>query len=103
MGTTGPNAGRELTAGGAVVAGAESGRRRPRASGPRLGLVCVTSSDECRFRTITRSRFLALPPTARRAALEELYWANLGRLHCALTFCRREVVRLYRATSELFP
>jgi UV DNA damage endonuclease len=79
---------------------------RPRSarSRPKLGLVCITYSDECRYRTITRTRYLALPGDAeRRAALETLYWQNLAILHRALTFCHRHGIRLYRATSSLFP
>ena len=70
---------------------------------PRLGLVCITSSDECRFRTITRSRFLSLPEDDRRAALERVYWENLDRLHWTLGFCARRGIGLYRVTSALFP
>ena len=86
----------------AVLKSAESGRRRNAAT-PNLGLVCITSTQECRFRTITRARFLTLPEDQRRRALEEVYWNNLARLHWTLTFCRREGIRLYRATSDLFP
>jgi UV DNA damage endonuclease len=39
----------------------------------------------------------------QREALEGLYWDNLGRLHGALSFCRRRGIRLYRVTSGLFP
>jgi UV DNA damage endonuclease len=70
---------------------------------PELGLVCITASGECRYRTTTRTRLLAMSVSQRRLALTELYWANLGRLHWALTFCRRHAIRLYRVTSGLFP
>ena len=70
---------------------------------PHLGLVCITRSGECRYRTITRSRFLSLGTRQRRIALTQLYWENLGRLHWAVTFCRRKGIRLYRVTSGLFP
>ena len=70
---------------------------------PRLGLVCITYSDECRFRTITRSRFLSLAEPERRAALERVYWENLDRLHWALGYCARRGIQLYRVTSALFP
>jgi len=70
---------------------------------PRLGLVCITYSDECRFRTITRTRFLSLPEDERRAALERVYWENLDRLHGAMGFCARRGIGLYRVTSSLFP
>jgi|SRR5688572_9887813 len=79
-------------------------RRTRHTTRPQLGLVCITHSEECRFRTVTRSRYLAMPDdAARRAALETLYWANLARLHGAISFCRRNDIRLYRATSGLFP
>jgi len=70
---------------------------------PKLGLVCITSCGECRFRTITRTRYLQLSPIERERALRHLYWDNLQRLHWTLTFCDRHAIRLYRATSALFP
>lgn len=72
-------------------------------SSPNLGLVCITATEQCRFRTITRTRFLTLGDDARRRALADLYWDNLARLHAVLTFCHRRGIRLYRATSALFP
>ena len=81
---------------------------RPRRSksehvGPKLGLVCITWSQECRFRVITRTRYLQLPPAEQEATLRQLYWDNLQRLHWTLAFCARRDIRLYRATSALFP
>ena len=70
---------------------------------PELGLVCMTSSEACRFRTITRTRYLQLQPRERHAALTELYADNLARLHLALDFCVANSIRLYRAPSSLFP
>jgi len=70
---------------------------------PRFGLVCVTYSDECRFRTITRTQYLLLSKSKRRETLRELYWANLWRLNRALSFCDRHDIRLYRMSSTLFP
>ena len=70
---------------------------------PNLGLVCITDSEECRFRTITRTRLLTLPAKQQRLELLRLYWDNLSRLHWTLTFCQRRGIRLYRATSGLFP
>ncbi len=75
----------------------------PPASLPHLGLVCLTHSERCRFRALTRTRYLAMTENDRRVTLERLYWDNLGRLHAALTFCRQAGIRLYRATSGLFP
>src|SRR5215218_1305749 len=70
---------------------------------PHLGLVCITFSEQCRFRTITRTRFLSLDEAEQRRTLESLYWDNLSRLHAVLSFCDRHDIRLYRATSGLFP
>lgn len=70
---------------------------------PNLGLVCLTHSNQCRYRTITRTRYLSLEPRCRAEALHELYWDNLNRLRWALFFCARRRIRLYRVTSNLFP
>ena len=70
---------------------------------PQLGLVCMTDSDRCRFRTITRTRFLSLPPAEQQATLEELYWSNIHRVQQTLSFCDQNDIRLYRLTSALFP
>jgi UV DNA damage endonuclease len=63
----------------------------------------MTVSERCRYRTITRTRWLTLGKGAQRAALEELYWDNLRRFHEALSFCSQNGIRLYRVTSALFP
>ena len=76
---------------------------RRRRSVPNLGLVCITDSHECRFCTITRTRLLALSAEEQALELLGLYWDNLSRLHRALSFCHRNGIRLYRATSGLFP
>jgi UV DNA damage endonuclease len=70
---------------------------------PNLGLVCLSFTEECRYRTITRSRYLGLPAGERKGVLRELYWDNLRRLHWTLGFCARRGIRLYRVTSGLFP
>ena len=70
---------------------------------PNLGLVCLSYTEECRYRAITRSRFLALAAEEREGVLRELYWDNLRRLHWTLGFCARREIRLYRVTSGLFP
>ena len=70
---------------------------------PKLGLVCVSRSEELRFRTITRTRFLSLDAEKRRAALLDIYADNLARLYHALRFCADRGIRLYRMTSALFP
>lgn len=75
----------------------------PPKSRPALGLVCITSSEECRFRSVTRARVLAMTPGQQWLTLLQLYWENLQRLHGTLTYCHRKAIRLYRATSALFP
>ena len=72
-------------------------------SRPRLGLVCLTAGEECRFRALTRTRYLSLSPAARERALLQVYWDNLARLHVALSFCARHRIRLYRVISSMFP
>lgn len=70
---------------------------------PHLGLVCVTFSDEVRFRTITRTRYLKLNDLEKQTTLEALYQDNLQRLHGALSFCEQHGIKLYRLSSALFP
>ena len=70
---------------------------------PRLGLVCITHSDEVRYKTVTRKRLLQLDPGEQKRRLRELYAANLARLNGALDFCAGRGLRLYRMTSALFP
>ena len=69
----------------------------------QLGLVCIPFDECCRFRMITRTRYLQLPPVDRHRALLEIYWDNLSRLHQMLSFCSRRGIKLYRMTSSLFP
>jgi UV DNA damage endonuclease len=70
---------------------------------PNLGLVCITTSDRVRYRTITRKRLLQLSDTEQRRSLKELYTANLKRLGAAIDFCEEQGIKLYRLTSALFP
>ncbi|MDB5326945.1 MAG: damage endonuclease UvsE [Phycisphaerales bacterium] len=70
---------------------------------PELGLVCLSSDEQCRFRTITRTRYLSLPQEQRDKDLHAIYWDNIQRLHWTLGYCARRNIRLYRATSALFP
>lgn len=70
---------------------------------PQLGLVCITHSEEVRYRTITRTRLLQLDPEQQRLRLEALYRDNLDRLHKAIDYCEREHIALYRIPSSLFP
>jgi UV DNA damage endonuclease len=70
---------------------------------PELGLVCITTSDAVRFRTVTRKRLLQLSETEQETVLRELYTDNLKRLDKAIDFCSVNQIKLYRMTSALFP
>jgi UV DNA damage endonuclease len=70
---------------------------------PRLGLVCITHSDEVRYRALTRKRLLQFGEAEQERLLRELYADNLARLNRALDFCAARGLRLYRMTSGLFP
>ena len=70
---------------------------------PRLGLVCITHSDEVRYRTVTRKRLLQFETGEQKRMLRDIYAANLARLNGALDFCTARGLSLYRMTSNLFP
>jgi UV DNA damage endonuclease len=70
---------------------------------PNLGLVCITTSDDVRYRTITRKRLLQLNASEQEIVLRELYASNINQLDRALDFCAANGIRLYRLTSALFP
>ena len=70
---------------------------------PAYGLVCLTVGPEVRFRTVTRTRYLALSDADKRAKLYDLYASNIQRLHVAAGFCAARGIRLYRLSSSLFP
>jgi len=70
---------------------------------PQLGLVCITTTDAVRYRTITRKRLLLLETSEQKRVLRELYADNLARLNRAIDFCNERGLRLYRLTSALFP
>lgn len=70
---------------------------------PNLGLVCITTSPEVRFKTMTRKRLLQLDEAAQTEALRSLYAENLRRLNLAITFCQTYQIRLYRLISNLLP
>ena len=73
------------------------------APAPQLGLVCITHTDAVRYRTVTRTRLLQLPPAEQRRRLRAIYADNLARLGRALDFCQANDIKLYRLTSGLFP
>ena len=70
---------------------------------PKLGLVCVTASDEVRFRTVTRRTLSKLSESQQREKLEKVYAANTERLAKAIAFCQHQNIQLYRLSSALFP
>ena len=70
---------------------------------PKLGLVCITASDEVRFRTVTRRTLSKLSKSEQQTKLREIYTANIERLAKAIAFCQREQIELYRLSSALFP
>lgn len=63
----------------------------------------MTTSDEVRFRAITRTRLMALGRSQQKTVLRELYLDNLRRFRRALEFCLTHNIRLYRMISSLFP
>lgn len=70
---------------------------------PNLGLVCITVSDQVRFRALTRKRLLQLSVSEQEQALRLLYTENIRRLNGAIDFCHNAKIRLYRLNSSLFP
>ena len=70
---------------------------------PQLGLVCITTSDKVRYRTVTRKRLLQLSSEEQQQVLRQLYQDNLQRFNKALDFCEANNIKLYRITSSLFP
>lgn len=66
-------------------------------------MVCITSSNEVRYRALTRKRLSRLGAAEQKGVLRELYADNLARLDRALDFCTGRGIRLYRMTSGLFP
>lgn len=70
---------------------------------PQLGLVCITASNEVRFRTVTRRTLSKLSVGEQTEKLREIYLANIKRLRAAIAFCSRHQFKLYRLSSNLFP
>lgn len=70
---------------------------------PELGLVCQTSTEEIRFKALTRTRFLKMDRAQQVTVLRELYGENARRLARAIDFCTRKRISLYRVSSSLFP
>jgi UV DNA damage endonuclease len=72
-------------------------------SSPALGLVCITISNEVRYRALTRKRLLSLPLVEQESVLTELYLHNMGTLLRAVEYCSTHAIRLYRISSDIFP
>ena len=70
---------------------------------PKLGLVCVTASNEVRFRTVTRRTLSKLSESEQQEKLKKVYTANIERLAKAIAFCNKHNIQLYRLSSALFP
>jgi UV DNA damage endonuclease len=68
-----------------------------------LGLVCITHSEQVRYKTVTRKRLLSFDAPTQREMLRALYQENINRLNLAIEFCRASGINLYRMTSGLFP
>ncbi len=68
-----------------------------------LGLVCITTTDAVRYKTVTRKRLLSFDETAQKEMLRALYAENINRVNNAVEFCSANDINLYRLTSGLFP
>ena len=68
-----------------------------------LGLVCITTTDAVRYKTVTRKTLLSLDEAARAAKLRLIYAENIVRINNAIDFCAAHDINLYRLTSGLFP
>lgn len=68
-----------------------------------LGLVCITHSEEIRYKTTTRKHLLTLSESAQKEKLRSIYAENTARLKKAIEYCLTNEINLYRMTSALFP
>lgn len=68
-----------------------------------LGLVCITNSEDVRYKTTTRKHLLSLDEAAQVEKLHWIYTENITRLRKAIEFCLANDINLYRMTSALFP
>lgn len=68
-----------------------------------LGLVCITTTSDVRYKTVTRKQLLSLDKPAQAEKLRSIYAANIEILKKAIEFCLLHEIRLYRMTSALFP
>lgn len=70
---------------------------------PHLGLVCVTVSNDIKYRTITRKRLLEQSPATQQKLLEDIYRSNIQAFDNAMRYCEHEGIALYRIPSSIFP
>jgi len=68
-----------------------------------LGLVCITTTDAVRYKSVTRKRLLSFEEGEQRELLKNLYEENLNRLERAVSFCLENGISMYRISSEIFP
>lgn len=68
-----------------------------------LGLVCITTTDAVRFKTVTRKRLLSFDAATQAEMLRVIYQENINRLNLAIEFCAANNINLYRMSSGLFP
>jgi UV DNA damage endonuclease len=78
-------------------------RQAPQCIANNLGLVCITTTDDVRFKTITRKRLLSLSEAEQHLKLLELYDENTRRLEVAIDYCLNLGIKLYRMSSEVYP
>lgn len=68
-----------------------------------FGLVCLTSSTEIRYKTITRKKYVSLSDKEKFNSLLSIYTANVNKLHEAINYCIDVDIYSYRVPSHLFP
>ncbi len=68
-----------------------------------LGLVCITTTDAVRYKTVTRKRLLSFDERVQQEMLRVIYQENINRINNAIEFCAANDINLYRLTSGLFP
>lgn len=68
-----------------------------------LGLVCITHSEEVRYKTTTRKNLLSLDEATQVEKLRSIYAQNVAILRRAVEYCLSNKINLYRMTSALFP
>ena len=66
-------------------------------------MVCITTTDAVRYKTVTRKRLLSFDEPTQKEMLRVLYQENINRINNAIDFCAANGINLYRLTSGLFP